>query len=198
MSKLFASSFPCTRFKVEGEKPEDFWDFAAAQIGAFSFKDIDDSYETISAGWVSVVDMLDNEFLGCHYAFGDHIVMSLRIDERKVPAATINKFYLKEERRIKRDRQIPKLSRGQKMEIRESVTLMLMKRAVPDTAQHDLVWNLDKNIVYFISTNNQAKEVLEDIFKQCFDMTITEEVHYTLAEKLVDADLQALTPTIFT
>ena len=31
------------RFSVEGELPENFWDFVAERIMAFSFKDIDDT-----------------------------------------------------------------------------------------------------------------------------------------------------------
>jgi len=128
---LLARSASFVRYAVEGELPANFWEFAAERIARHSFRDIDESYEELSIGWVSVLNMFDSEFAYASYAAADHVVLSLRIDERRVSPKVLNKFCLKEEERLKRARQIPKLARAHRVEIKESVKLMLMKRRPP-------------------------------------------------------------------
>ena len=114
---LLPNSASFVRFTVEGEPPDDFWNFAAEKIRQYSFRDIDDNYEERSIGWVSPLNMFDSEFAYTSYAAGDYVVLSLRIDERKVSPAALKKFTLKEEERIKREKQIPRLSRDHRQEI---------------------------------------------------------------------------------
>ena len=89
---LLSSSANFVRYSVHGELPANFWDFAAERIAAFSFRDIDDNFEERSIGWVAVNNMFDSEFAYASYAAGDYIVLSLRIDERKVSPAVLKKF----------------------------------------------------------------------------------------------------------
>ncbi len=198
---LLSRSASYVRYSVEGEVPENFWDFAAEQVAKFSFRDIDESYEERSVGWVSVMNMFDSEFEYASYAAGDYIVLSLRIDERKVAPKVINKFCLKEEEKLKKARQIPKLSRTQKVEIKENVKLMLMKRAVPVPAVYDLVWNLAENTLLFFSTSQKSQELLEDFFKDTFGLSLMLQVPYLTAEHLLDKDgreaLANITPAVF-
>ena len=84
------------RFSVEGELPDSFWDFVADRVAAHSFQDIDDSLEEYSIGWVSVANMFDADFSYASYAAGDYVVLSLRVDERKVSSAVLKKCVLKE------------------------------------------------------------------------------------------------------
>ena len=108
---LLSNSGTFVRFAVEGEMPENFWEFAAERIASNAFKDIDDNFEEYSIGWVSVMNMFDSEFSYASHAIGDYIVLSMRIDERKVPSAVLKKFCMKEEERVRKEKQVPKLSR---------------------------------------------------------------------------------------
>src|SRR5574340_676784 len=58
-----------------------------------------------------------------------------------------------------RMKQIPRLSRAQRMEIKENVTLSLMKKALPMPAVYDMCWNLAENTVLFRS--DEADSPLE-------------------------------------
>lgn len=198
---LLSSSSTFVRYKVEGNLPDNFMDFADGQIKRFSFRDIDDTYDEFSVGWVSVLNMFDAEFQYASFAAGDYICLTMRIDERKVSPKILKKFCLKEEERIKRDKQIPKLNRHQKLEIKENMQLMLMKRAMPVPATYDLVWSLADNSLLFFSTNQKAHELLEDFFKECFGMLLLLQVPYNIAESMLDpAEKQALahiTPSVF-
>ena len=198
---LLSGSANFVRYKVEGDLPADFWSYAAERIANFSFRDIDDSFEERSVGWVSVHNMFDSEFAYASYAVGDYVVLSLRIDERKVASAVLKKFCLKEEERQKKERQVPRLNRAHRMEIKESVKLMLTKKAVPVPAVYDLCWNLAEGTLLFFTTNKKAQEGLEDFFKETFGLHIILQVPYLVAAHLLDAErgeaLSEITPDIF-
>jgi hypothetical protein len=198
---MLSNSATFVRFAVEGELPANFWSFAAERIAQNSFKDIDDNYDEYSIGWVSILNMFDDQFAYASYAAGDYVVLSLRIDERKVSGTVLKKFCLKEEERVKKEKQLPKLSRDHRLEIKESMRLMLMKKAVPVPVVYDLLWNLSENTLLFFSTSAKAQEVLEDFFKTTFDLHLVRQIPYLAALHLLDpADedrLADVTPSIF-
>ncbi len=111
-----SSSF--VRFSVDGELPDNPIDFISDRISSFVFADIDDNFEEYSIGWVSVLNMFDSSFEYASHLFGDYVVLSLRVDERKVSPSILKKFTQKEEERIKKEKQLPKLSRSAKLETR--------------------------------------------------------------------------------
>lgn len=197
---LLSNSTSFVRYSVEGEPAPNFREFAAERINAFAFRDIDDSYEERSIGWVSVLNMFDTEFAYASFAAGDHIVLTMRIDERKVAPKVLKKFCLKEEERIKKERQIPKLNKSQKLEIKENIQLMLLKKAVPTPATYDLCWNLSDATLLFFSTSQKAQELLEDFFKKTFDLNLVLQIPYLTAEHLLDDQelhkLSEITPDI--
>lgn len=198
---LLSGSTSFVRYVVEGDLPENFWYFAAERIAAFSFKDIDDTFDEYSIGWVSVLNMFDSDFSYASYQAGDYIVLTLRIDERKVSPAILKKFAQKEEERVKKERQVPRLSRAHRQEIKENVRLMLVTKAVPQSAVYDLAWNLADQTLLFFSTSIKAQAVLEDFFKETFGLRIILQIPYVTAEHLLDqgelASLSRLKPEIF-
>lgn len=189
------------RYAVEGALPEHFWDFVAERVALHSFKDIDESYDERSIGWVSVFDMFDSGFAHANYAAGDYVALALRVDERKVSAAALKKFCMKEESRVKREKEIPRLSKAKRLEIKENMTLMLMKRAVPVPSVYELVWNLADMTLLFFSTNKKAQAMLEDYFHETFGLRIVLQVPYNTAEHLLGAErgteLAGLNPELF-
>ncbi len=198
---LLSNSASFVRYTVEGEMPENFWDFAAERIAQHVFRDIDDNFEEFGVGWVSVANLFDTEFAYASYAAGDYIALSMRCDERKISAAAVRKFCLKEEERLKKEKQLPKISRGQKLEIKENVKIMLMKKAVPLASTYDICWNLAEQTLYFFAINQAAQALLEDLFKATFDLHLVLQIPYLTAAHLLGPEeekaLANLTPTIF-
>ncbi|MGW8288320.1 MAG: recombination-associated protein RdgC [Desulfobulbales bacterium] len=198
---LLSRTATFVRYSVEGDLPANFWEFAAERISRFAFQDIDDTFDEYSIGWVSVDNMFDASFAHASYAVGDYIVLSMRIDERKVSKTLLQKFSLKEEERIKKEKQVPRLNRSQRVRIKEDVRLQLVKKSMPTPSVYDLCWNLADNTVLFFSTNTKAQSVLEDFFKECFGLTIMLQVPYLAAAHLLDISkqekLKELQPQIF-
>lgn len=197
---ILSSSFTFVRYAVEGEIPDNFWEFIAERLVPMSFRDIDDSLDERSVGWVSVHNMFDTELQPEEYGIGDYIVLSLRIDERKVSPKLLKKFCLKEEERLKRERELPKLNRSQKMEIKENVRLQLLKQTPPQAATYDVCWNLAESVLYFFSTGEKIQEELENFFKETFGLSLQLQIPYLTAEHLVAPDkrdeLARLSPQI--
>lgn len=198
---FISGSASFVRFSVEGELPENTWDFIAERVAAFSFQDIDDTYDEYSIGWVSVLNMFDSDFEYGSYANGDYVTLTMRIDERKVSPTILKKFCAKEEERIKKEKQIPKISKAQKMEIKERMRTELMRKSVPVPAVFDLCWNLSDSTLLFFSTNKKAQAQLEDFFKETFGLLIMQQIPYLTAEHLLDEEqgrrLAAIGPDIF-
>ena len=198
---FISGSASFVRFGVEGELPENTWDFIAERVAAFSFQDIDDTYDEFSIGWVSVLNMFDADFSYASYANGDYVTLTLRMDERKVSPAILKKFCAKEEERLKKERQLPKISKAMKTEIKERIHTELMRKAVPVPAVYDLCWNLAESTLLFFSTNKKAQAQLEDFFKETFGLTIIQQIPYLTAEHLVDEEqserLASIGPEIF-
>ncbi|MDR3631592.1 MAG: recombination-associated protein RdgC [Desulfocapsaceae bacterium] len=189
------------RFSVQGELPENSWDYLAERVHLFAFKDIDETYDESSLGWVSLMSMFDSEFRYGSYANGNFITLSLRYDERKVSPAILKKFVQKEEERIKAEKQIPKISRTLRVEIKERIHTELMRKAIPLPSVFDLSWNLADSTLLFFTTNKKAHTLLEDFFKQSFGLTLMQQVPYTTAENILSEDdmrrLSTIAPDIF-
>lgn len=198
---LLKGSAGFVRFSVEGILPENIWDYIAERVSLFSFKDIDDSYDESSIGWVSVFNMFDSEFKYATYASGNFVTLSLRFDERKVSPAILKKYVLKEEERIKKEKQIPKINRTLRVEIKERIRTELIRKAMPLPSVFDLSWNLSDSTLLFFTTNQKAHSLLEDHFKKTFDLTIVQQVPYNTAENLLDEDglkiLPFISPDVF-
>ena len=130
----------------------------------------------------------DSSFSYASHLFGDYVVVSLRIDERKVSPTILKKFVQKEEERLKKEKQVPKLGRTLKLEIKERVKSELTRKAMPVPAVYDLVWSLSESSLYFFSTNQKAQMLLEEFFKDCFGLILMLQIPYTTASELLTDD----------
>jgi hypothetical protein len=198
---LLSGSASYVRFVVEGKPPENFWEFIAERVSLFSFKDIDDSYDENSLGWVSLLNMFDSDFNFGSYASGNFVTLSLRFDERKVSPIILKKFVQKEEERIKKEKQIQKIPRSLRVEIKERVRSELIKKANPLPSVWDLCWNIADSTLLFFSTNKKAHSLLEDHFRKTFDMSLIQQVPFITAQHLLDGEaferLQNITADLF-
>ncbi|WP_417916040.1 recombination-associated protein RdgC [Candidatus Electronema sp. JC] len=193
---LLAGSASFTRFTVEGELPGNAWDFIAEQVAKHSFKDIDDTLDELSIGWVSVGDMFDSRFAYGSYAAGDYVTLALRVDERKVSGAVLKKFAAKEEARIKEEKDLRRLSRTVRLEIKERIKAELMRKSPPVPAVYDLCWNVPKGTVLFFSNGRKPLALLEELFRETFGLSLVMQVPWNSALQLLDEQAAAKLETL--
>lgn len=185
---LLTGSASLTRFSVVGELPESFWEFVAERVAALSFKDIDDTLDEYSIGWVSVADMFDAGFAYSSYAAGDYVALTMRIDERKVNPSVLKKFVMKEEERVKREKQVPRLSRSVRLEIKERIRTELIRKSPAIPSTYDLCWNLADNTLLFFSTGKKAMALLEDLFKETFKLSLILQIPWLAGLHLAEGE----------
>ena len=198
---LLTGAASLTRFAVTGELPASPWDFIAQQIETHSFRDIDDTLDELSVGWVSVANMFDAGFAFSSYAAGDFVALTMRVDERRISSAVLKKFCMKEEARLMAERQVPRLAKAARAEIRERVQAELLRKSPPIPATYDLAWHVGEGLVFFFSTSKKAIALVEDLFRESFGLGLELQIPWRVAERLTDeparTSLNELQPAVF-
>ena len=191
-----------TRYKTEGEVPQDYRSAFPENITRWAFRELDEtSPDERSIGWVNVFNFLDNKLVGQEYFLDHYIALTLRIDSRKVPAKALKHFCLKAEAEELALQNKQFLSKTRKKEIRERVQLQLLKRVIPATTTCDIVWDTETAVVWFASTSDKVCADFTDIFKKTFGLGLSALFPYTLAQKNLSLDkfreVDLLQPTDF-
>jgi DNA recombination-dependent growth factor C len=191
-----------TRFRITDPVSPALWPEAPDKLRQYAFKDIDETPEERSYGWVSFEDMLDALWRANPAEKGGYIVFSLRLDTRRVPPAVIKKHLalaLKKEEALNREQGKKFISRERKKELKEQVMLRLKQRFLPIPAEFHVVWNTAESLVYFASTQQKMIDLFQECFTRTFNLHLEPLGPYELAAKLLKdaAPLDTLEPTQF-
>lgn len=184
-----------TRYLTTITLPEDFLENLQAMIARYAFRDLDErSVDERSSGWVNILDMFDNQFPGMDFLKEPYVAMSLRIDERKIPPTALRQHTLQAETRIMEEEQLEYLPRRRRSEIKDAVRIRLLKRAIPVSKTHDMIWNTRTGQVIFGCVSPKTCDEFIELFRQTFDMDIQAVCPYTLAEALLKTEGSASDP----
>ncbi|MBF0550951.1 MAG: recombination-associated protein RdgC [Deltaproteobacteria bacterium] len=186
---LLSGSAGFCRYQVLGELPEVFWDFVDKKIKAYSFQDIDGSADEMSAGWVGLGNMFDREFSYANYSRGAYVTFSLRLDTRTVPAALFKRHVEAEINEKLRQEERKRLSKREKEEIKEKVKLDLLTKTMPVPAVFDILWNYQEAWLLLFCLRNQVRKIIEELFRQTFDLTLQPMTPGQLALNMAAAQL---------
>lgn len=169
---LLKGNFTFSRFSVEGQLPEAFFNFINSRIKANSFRDASRSTEEKRMGWVSLTDILDNDFEKANYALGDYLIFSLRIDRKIIPSKLMKIKLLEEERRFLAESGKGRMNKQAAGNIKEKVRLELLTKLDPVPSFYDVCWSVGKNTVYFSSLSDTVADDFVDLFKKTFSLTL--------------------------
>lgn len=173
MGRLF-KAHPLTVYRVSPEeqltllpKTRDYEAIAHA-----AFEDIDElPHIEKSTGTVVFEDYRSTNFDPGNVEFGEYVVFSIRIDERKIPGAALNKQV---EDAIDKEMAEAKkegknfISRDRKREIKEQVKLRLRAHTVPTPKVADVWWNTKTNLLFLTDKSKGFVEALDDVFRTAF------------------------------
>ena len=198
------SSSSFTRFCITEPVPQALWSEIADRLKQYAFRDIDETSDERSLGWVSFEDMLDTEWRDAPPHKGAYLAFSLRLDTRRVPPAVLRKhtgLALKAEEARNREQGKKYIARERKKEIREQVELKLRVRTLPIPAEFNVIWNTVDNMVFFASTQGKMIEAFQEHFTKTFNLDLDQLTPYGLATRLLGesglAGLDHLQPTQF-
>ena len=184
---LISGSGSFSRYQVKGKPAEDFLEGLSERISRHTFRNLtEDSTQERSAGWVNIMDMFDNRFAGLEFLKEPYIAISLRVDERKIPATAIKQYCLEAEEKIKDAENIDFLPKRRRADIKDGVKLRLLKRAIPGSKVYDMVWNYPTGDVAFGGTNTKLCDEFQEIFLKTFDFHLLAMCPYTLGSGFLE------------
>ena len=180
-----AGTITMTCYHVQGEIPKDFKDRYLKALAKHRFTDINvDQDHEESIGWVTAADPFDVEFDLNKVLWGSYLLAAIRHDTIRLPA-TAFKLHLKravEEHCKKTGKE--KLSKAEVEEVRDMLEKQLKKKALPNIKVYDMVWNMDRGVVWLWSTNKKVNEQFVDFFQETFELVPHEKNPYSQLEML--------------
>ncbi len=172
-------------YYVQGEIPKDFKTAYVEGLRKHRFQDINLDLENEEAlGWVTVEDPFNTEFELNNVLWGSYLIATLRHDTIRLPA-TAFKFHLKKavlEHCKKTGKE--KLSKAEVEEVRDRLEKQLKKKVLPNIKTYDVVWNMDRGVVWVWSTNKKVNEQFLDLFQETFGLQPNEKNPYSLMEQV--------------
>ncbi len=176
------------RYEVDGALPEDYLDTFPKEILRYAFHTLDDlPGEERSTGWVNILDMFDNEFRAMEYFKEPFIALSWRVDVKRIPKKALLQYCREAEKEVKGREGLDYLPKPLREEIKESVRLRLLKRAIPQSGVYDMVWNLQTNIVLFGATASKLCDEFAEFFRKTFHLQLIPLYPYALAQQTLIA-----------
>ena len=133
--------------------------------------------------------MLDTEWRTAPPQKGNYFTFSLRLDTRRIPPAIIKKqlsLAMKAEKEKLEAQGKKFISRERKKELKEQVLLRLRQRFLPTPAEFNVVWEPDRNEVWFASTQGKMIDLFMEAFLNSFELHLEQIEPYSLAEGLLD------------
>ncbi len=193
-----------TRLAILEDVPKDLLPQIQELLKKHAFKDIDNMALERSFGWTSFDDMLDTNWEHSYCDKADYICFSLRLDTRRVPPAVLKKhtrLALMEEEKLLSAQGKKFVSKERRAEIKEKVKLEMMTRFLPIPAEFQVVWSLQRNMIYLASAQQKIVNMFIEKFVESFDLHLEPLSAYPLALQILGEDaskeLDEITPSNF-
>lgn len=198
---IFKPSMAVTRYNVSGIPMDGESDIMSAILEKFennTIGEIQDG-EEIAWGWTSMLVPFDPKFSDMSFMTGDYITVGMRIDVKKIPSAALKKEIFLAEKKYMEDNQITKIPRATRVMIKESIVKNMLDSAPVVPKDFNIIWNVAEKKLYLLSTSRVARNFLEDLIKETFNLDIRMLFPFTmgLASGVSEQDLSELAPTDF-
>ncbi|HDZ24692.1 MAG: hypothetical protein DRN37_08460 [Thermoplasmata archaeon] len=185
MGLIYGSASFC-RYEVDGSPPDNYVEEFPKEIIRYAFHSLDDlPGEERSTGWVNILDMFDNEFRAMEYFKEPFIALSWRVDVKRIPKKALLQYCREAEKEVKERENLEYLPKGTREEIKESVRLRLLRRAIPQSGVYDMLWNLQTNTVLFGATGSKLCDEFAEFFRKTFHLQLLPIYPYALAQRVL-------------
>jgi DNA recombination-dependent growth factor C len=159
-----------TRYRIFEELEEGLTDsFIQDRLTKNAFIDIEETSEESSIGWVQVFNHLETEFPVETWRFGEMFAFSLRLDERKLAAKTLNRYVDIAVARFQAQTG-RKPNSGKKREIKDALRLDLLRRSLLDTKLFEVVWLSENREVWLGAAGEKNRSIFEEAWGRTFGL----------------------------
>lgn len=177
-------SLTLTRFFVRGAPPADLRKPFLAAIRLRAFQPLDPDGEASEAsGWCVMDRPFDLEFDSDKVFEDRHLVLGFRIDRFRVPPALVRAQMADEEQRLLARSGKNRVSRNERLELRDKIVRRLRRKLAPSTRVVDVVWNLDGGTVWFFSHSKRTLQDFTALFEKTFRLELEQDSPYSAAER---------------
>ncbi|BBO83994.1 recombination-associated protein RdgC [Desulfosarcina ovata] len=178
---IFSSSVSITQYFVEGKLDEPIIETISKGLKKQSIEEIDNESSDKAIGWTCFNDPFNTDFDKNPFLIGTHLVFSMRIDKKSIPAKIVQKHYTLEMKKRLESSGREFLSKTEKKEIKDHV-LHLLNLRIPATPNiYDLIWNYEEGRLWFFSNLKGANEELETLFTRSFKLKLIRLFPYSMA-----------------
>ena len=177
-----SGSLTFTRFFTQGALPKDLRRkfLEAAKLRVFEpLKPEDEATE--ASGWCAMERPFDLELDSAKLFHDSYVLLGFRVDRYRIPGALLKSQIADEEQRLCDRTKKTKLSRNEKLEIKERVVTRLRKKIVPSSKAVDLVWHLDEGTVLFFGHSKRLLGDFAALFEKTFGLALVEDSPYAAA-----------------
>jgi hypothetical protein len=192
---LLSTTTSLTRYSVKGKLDDPIIESVAAGLKKNTIADIDGGPADHSVGWARFDHPYMTGFEGNTFVMGTHLVFSLRVDKKAIPAKMVQKYFAAEsEKRLKASGR-DFLSADEKKTIKDHVINQLNLKIPATPNVYDVVWNYEQGELWFFSNLKNANEHLESLFQKSFQLQLIRKIPYTTAlddQSLTDAERDLL------
>jgi recombination associated protein RdgC len=201
---ILSSSVSITQYRVEGQIQEPILENVSKGLKKQAIEEIDNESSDKAIGWVCFNDPFSTDFDHSPFLIGTHLVFSMRMDKKSIPAKIVQKHFALEMKKRLENSGREFLSKTEKKEIKDHV-LHILNLRIPATPNiYDLIWNYESSTLWFFSNLKGANEELETLFTRSFKLKLIRLFPYTMAtltSPLSDVEKDAVsqfTPTRLT
>jgi hypothetical protein len=177
-------SLTFTRFFCTGALPKDLRRrfLEAARLRVFQpLKPDDEALE--ASGWCVMERPFDLELDSSKIFHDSYVLLGFRVDRYRIPGVLLKSQIADEERRLLERTKKPKLSRNEKLEIKDRVVMRLRKKVLPASKAIDVCWQLDSGTVLFFGHSKRAILDFAALFEKTFALPLVEDSPYAAATR---------------
>ena len=180
-----------SKFYVQGDLPKDLRRSFPERIGLRVFRPLRPEEEAEErAGWCAVGQPFDLELTQEKLFNGPYVCLGLRVDRFRFPPAVVNAELEQAARALREKRGQERLSNRQKDELKQRVRQNLRRRYLPRMQAADVVWNLERQELFFWSQSAGLREQLSALFELSFGLELALDSPYLAAVRLLESKPQ--------
>lgn len=170
---FLSGSLSVRRYQVLEEVPATLAQTATLAIRRYAWRPIDDSRgEKESFGWVNPRAVLQQQFTWDDVVDGPYVLLGIRRDRKSFSKVIFKALREEKFAEIKKERNIQKLSRQQRLALEEELTIQMLKETSPVSSFAEIVWDLNSNLVLMGATGNTLCERIQELFEATFDLKL--------------------------
>lgn len=178
-------SLTLTRLFVKGALPGDLRQRFLKAVRLRAFQPLKPDDEAVEAsGWCVLERPFDLEFQTDNIYEDRFLVLGFRIDRYRVPGSMVRAQLADEEQRLLARTGKNRLSRNERLELKDKIVLKLRRKLTPSTKAIDMVWDLDAKTVLFFSHSRRVLADFTALFQKTFGFEPVEDSPYVAAERL--------------